>query len=122
MTIEKLLDEGAALEEVCEEIARGDREPWPELLRAAVKRAAEAISDLDELLIRLNVVSRIRRAEEAALLRLTPAERMLRYRKGRITRHQARFWEARFPREIPRVNGLPEWIAARSVDVVEGRR
>jgi hypothetical protein len=121
MRIDELLEEGEALKELCEEIAQGEREPWPELLSAAVRRAA-ASSDLQELLMRLNVVARIRRAEEAAFLRLTAAERMLCYRKGRITRHQARFWECRFPREIPRVNGLPEWVAARSIDIAEARR
>jgi hypothetical protein len=29
------------------------------------------------------------------------------------------YWEARRPNEVPRLNGLPIWVAARLVDVVD---
>jgi hypothetical protein len=121
MTIEQVLSDRELLREVCDAIREGERDPWPELMAAARRRAAAA-GQLGASLPWLNVVNEIRRAEEAALVRLTPAGRMLAYRKGRMTRYQVRAWESRFPRETPRVNGLPEWDARHLIDVVEGRR
>jgi hypothetical protein len=121
MTIEETLEDPAALRELCEQIAAGEREPQPELLTAAVRRAAAA-RGIRAALPWLDVVREIKRAEEAALRRMTPAERMNRYRKGRITRHQAQFWELRYPEEIPRIDGIPEWEARYLVDTAEARR
>jgi hypothetical protein len=42
-----------------------------------------------------------------------------RLRQGRLTGHMCDYWEARRPKEVPRLNGLPIWVAARLVDVVD---
>lgn len=41
------------------------------------------------------------------------------YRRGRLSGYQLSTWWAAYPREIPRIDGHPEWIAATLVDVCE---
>jgi hypothetical protein len=67
-----------------------------------------------------------RNAEEAerivegfvsVLRRMTPEERISASRHGGFTRWERWVWAARFPDEVPLVNGEFEWIALASADV-----
>ena len=53
----------------------------------------------------------------AILDRMTPAERISASRHGGFTRHERVIWAARYPDEVPLVNGEFEWIAAASADL-----
>jgi hypothetical protein len=46
------------------------------------------------------------------LSEMTPAERISASRHGGFTRRERSIWAARFPEEVPLVNGEFEWIAA----------
>lgn len=43
---------------------------------------------------------------------MTPEDRLLAYRQGELPRHELAGWAARYPEEIPLVNGELPWIAA----------
>jgi hypothetical protein len=64
-------------------------------------------------------VTELRRAEEMVVDQLDREELEARLRAGRLTGHMCDYWEARRPKEVPRLNGLPIWVAARLVDVVD---
>lgn len=51
----------------------------------------------------------------ALLERMTPAQR-LRSSRGAFSAHQRATWAARYPEEVPLVNGEFEWIALTSAD------
>jgi hypothetical protein len=52
---------------------------------------------------------------------MTPDERMQAYRAGHLSRYQLGHWAASYPNEIPTIDGVPEWIAATLVDVIEAK-
>ena len=43
---------------------------------------------------------------------MTPKQRLTAYRAGRLTNRQVSWWASRRPREVPKVNGEFEFIAA----------
>lgn len=43
--------------------------------------------------------------------------RLAAYNSGRFNRHERAIWAARFPDEVPRVNGEIEWIALALADL-----
>lgn len=47
----------------------------------------------------------------AILSRMASAERISASRHGGFTRHERSIWAARFPEEVPLLNGELEWIA-----------
>jgi hypothetical protein len=57
-------------------------------------------------LTRANPSGRIERLD-----RLRPAGRLAAYRAGRLGLHDLAVWAARYPDEVPTVNGEVEWIA-----------
>lgn len=72
------------------------------------------------------VTLRGRNAEEAerivdgflsVLRRMTPEERISASRHGGFTRWERWVWAARFPDEVPLVNGEYEWLALGSADL-----
>ncbi len=98
----------------CWDVAAMRREPVPGLLERLRREATGGE------LFRLDPrVTELRRAEEMVVDQLDREELVTRLRKGRLTRHMCDYWEARRPREVPRLNGLPIWVAARLVDVVD---
>jgi hypothetical protein len=103
---------------IIEEIARGERSPLIPGLERAVRAAAVRKERFAEAVACSAVLGRYREAQAEQLRRMTPEERLYRYREGRLTAYQGRVWEAEFPREVPRVNGIPEWRARHSADVV----
>ena len=62
-----------------------------------------------------------RRAELDALERMTPEERLMRYRKGQLTIRQGWAWWDRHPGEVPTIDGHPEWFARTLCDVADSR-
>jgi hypothetical protein len=53
-----------------------------------------------------------REARLQVLWRMTPAERVAAMRRGDLTLEQCCAWAARYPRQVPLVNGEFEFIAA----------
>ncbi len=51
------------------------------------------------------------------IVRLGPAARLNLYRSGQLTREECVIWAARFPEEVPLLNGELPWIALRSADL-----
>jgi hypothetical protein len=51
------------------------------------------------------------------LERMTSAERLRAYRSGAFTPREVSIWAARFPEEVPIVNGEFEWIALTMADL-----
>jgi hypothetical protein len=103
---------------VVEEIAAGKRSPMIPGLDAAVREGAAAEESFAGAVAKSSALGRYREAQAEQLRRMTPEERMLRYREGKLTAYQGQVWEVEFPKEIPRVNGIPEWRARHSADVV----
>lgn len=70
---------------------------------------------------RLTVLDRLRvqRAEREVLHAMTAKQRHQAYRERRLSSYQLSIWWGAYPREIPRIDGHPEWIAATLVDVCE---
>jgi len=90
------------------------REPVPGLLERLRREGVRGE------LFRLDPrITELRRAEEMVVDQLDREDLVGRLRQGRLTRHMCDYWEARRPREVPRLNGLPIWVAARLVDVVD---
>ncbi|MQA74709.1 MAG: hypothetical protein GEU88_10285 [Solirubrobacterales bacterium] len=83
-------------------IARGDR------LRDREKRGLTVGERLD-----------VQGAERASLDSMSPQERLRAYRRGKLSAYQLSIWWSAYPREIPRINDVPEWIAATLIDVCE---
>lgn len=61
----------------------------------------------------------LQEAERDDLWRLTPQQRLRRYRAGELTRYQLGCWESGAWHEVPKVNDLPEWFAATLCDIVD---
>ena len=119
MTGEQFLKLSAKRQErVIAEIVAGKRSPLIPGLEAAVRAMAAEEKLFADSVARSRIVGRYREAQAEQLRRMTPEERLLRYRKGRLTAYQGSVWESEFPKEIPRVNGIPEWRARHSADVV----
>ena len=59
----------------------------------------------------------LRRAEEMVVDQLDREELQTRLRQGRLTAHMCDYWLRRRPKEVPRINGLPLWLAVFSADV-----
>lgn len=53
----------------------------------------------------------------SVLRRMTPAERISASRHGGFTRWERWVWAARYPEEVPLVNGEVEWIACNMADL-----
>jgi hypothetical protein len=62
-------------------------------------------------------VTALRRAEEMVVDRLDREELQSRLTQGRLTAHMCDYWLRRRPKEVPRINGLPLWLAVFSADV-----
>ena len=71
---------------------------------------------LTELVTRLSVE---RDARLEALWRITPNELIAAMRRGSLSMEQCCAWAARYPREIPLINGEWEFIAAYMPEVCE---
>jgi hypothetical protein len=83
------------IDELIARVQRGER------LREAEKRHLSLGSRL-----------RVQRAEREIVDRMTPQQRMLAYREGRLSAYQRNHWLCQYPREVPMVDDVPEWIAA----------
>lgn len=105
----------------CRRIATGKENAAPELERELSRRVAHA-GDMPSAAIASRRLAVYRRAEVAALERMTPEERLMRYRKGQLTVRQGWAWWQRHPKEVPTVDGQPEWLARTLCDVVDARR
>ncbi|HWJ49608.1 MAG TPA: hypothetical protein VNR42_01230 [Solirubrobacteraceae bacterium] len=62
------------------------------------------------------------RAQDArlrALWQMTPAERVAAMRRGELTLTQCSAWAARYPEQVPLLNGEFEYLAALMPEVCE---
>lgn len=59
---------------------------------------------------------KLQQAERDALWRMTYEERVIAYRRGRLTRYQLDCWCDAWV-EVPKINGEPEWIARTLADL-----
>jgi hypothetical protein len=82
-------------------------------------RAGERLRERDKRALSLAELLNVHRAEREVLDLMSPQERMLAYRRGQLSGYQLSAWWSRYPREIPRIDDVPEWIAATLVDVCE---
>jgi hypothetical protein len=64
-------------------------------------------------------VRRARRARLRLLWQMTVQERIAAMRRGELTYEQLAAWSARYPDQVPRVNGEFEWIAALTPEAAE---
>ena len=55
----------------------------------------------------------------SVLSRMTPPERISASRHGGFNRWERWVWAARYPEEVPSVNGELEWIALASADLLD---
>ncbi|HTB70750.1 MAG TPA: hypothetical protein VK707_07210 [Solirubrobacteraceae bacterium] len=60
-----------------------------------------------------------RRERLRTLWEMTPAERILAMRRGELTLEQCAAWAARFPEQIPLVNGEYEYLAKHTPEASE---
>jgi len=60
-----------------------------------------------------------RRARLRALWQMTPAQRVAAMRRGELTLEQCAAWAARYPEQVPLLNGEFEYIAALTPEVCE---
>jgi hypothetical protein len=103
----------AQFERFCWDVAELRRDSIPGLLQRL--RRESAGGELFRVDRRLGM---LRRAEEAVVDQLDREQLVTRLRQGRLTSHMCDHWERTRPKEVPRVDGLPVWRAAFSVDVV----
>jgi len=61
----------------------------------------------------------VQAAEREFLHAMSPQERLGAYRRGKLSGYQLSIWWSAYPREIPRIDDVPEWIAVTLVDVCE---
>ena len=64
-------------------------------------------------------LARARGARLRALWRMSPRERVLAMRRGELTLEQCAAWAARYPEQVPLVNGEFEYLAAFTPEVRE---
>ena len=62
-------------------------------------------------------VTALRRAEEMVVDQLDREQLQTRLTEGRLTAHMCDYWLRRRPKEVPRINGMPLWLAVFSADV-----
>jgi hypothetical protein len=62
---------------------------------------------------------RSRDARLAVLWRMTPAERVAAMRRGELSLEQCSAWAARYPEQVPLLNGEFEYLAALTPEVCE---
>lgn len=105
----------------CRRVASGKSPPMPPLERELSRRVAAA-NDMATATAASKRLADYRRAEVAALKRMTPEERLMRYRKAQLTARQGWAWWQSYPREVPTVDGQPEWFARTLCDVADARR
>jgi hypothetical protein len=85
---------------------------------------APRVAPRRRVLVRPPLIKRVPRPK------ITPAEsfidrldrmgyerRLAAYRRGELTRRERTVWAARFPDEVPLVNGELEWIALAAADL-----
>ncbi len=60
---------------------------------------------------------RRRRSALRRLARMTPEQRLRAARRGRLSRAELTLWAARYPEEVPLINGEHEWIALGLADL-----
>jgi hypothetical protein len=72
--------------------------------------------NLTQLLTRMSVE---RTARLEALWRMTPNERIAAMRRGSLSMEQCCAWAARYPHQVPLINGEFEFIAAAMPEVCE---
>jgi hypothetical protein len=53
-----------------------------------------------------------RRARLQALWRMTPTQRVAAMRRGELSLEQCAAWAARYPEQVPQINGEYEYLAA----------
>jgi hypothetical protein len=53
-----------------------------------------------------------RRARLQALWRMTPTQRVAAMRRGELSLEQCAAWAARYPEQVPQINGEFEYLAA----------
>ncbi len=88
------------------------RDPVPGLLeRLRLESAAGELFRVDPR------ITALRRAEEMVVDQLDREQLIARLRQGRLTRHMCDYWLRRRPKEVPRINGLPLWLAVFSADI-----
>jgi hypothetical protein len=61
---------------------------------------------------------RARRARLRSLWQLTPSERVAAMRRGELTLEQCAAWAARYPEQVPLLNGEFEYLAAFTPEVL----
>jgi hypothetical protein len=71
------------------------------------------------LMDRLVRLSAERDARLEAVWRMTPNERIAAMRRGELSMEQCCAWAARYPRQVPLINGEWEFIAAYMPEVGE---
>lgn len=71
---------------------------------------------LSDRLVRLHAE---REARLEALWRMTPNERIAAMRRGDLSMEQCCAWAARYPRQVPLINGEFEFIAAYMPEICE---
>jgi hypothetical protein len=84
-------------------------------------RDGERISVAEKRGLMLGDLLRVQGAEREVLHSMSPSERHRAYRERRLSSYQLGVWWGAYPREIPRIDGHPEWIAVTLVDVCENR-
>jgi hypothetical protein len=62
---------------------------------------------------------RSRDARLAVLWRMTPVERVAAMRRGELSLVQCAAWAARYPEQVPLINGEFEYLAAFTPEVCE---
>ncbi len=60
-----------------------------------------------------------RRARLQALWRMTPTQRVAAMRRGELSLEQCAAWAARYPEQMPQINGEYEYLAAFTPEVRE---
>jgi hypothetical protein len=99
-------------ERFCGDVAAMRRDPVPGLLeRLRREGSGGEVFRVDPR------VTALRRAEEMVVDQLDREELQTRLTQGRLTAHMCDYWLRRRPREVPRINGLPLWLAVFSADV-----
>ncbi|MGH2987371.1 MAG: hypothetical protein ACRDLO_11890 [Solirubrobacterales bacterium] len=96
----------------------GSNRPDAATLIARV-RNGERLREREKRGLALGQLLDVRSAERDALELMSPQERKLAYRRGQLSGYQLAVWWSRYPRAIPRIDDVPEWIAVTLADVCE---
>lgn len=99
------------------EVANVDRPGAVALLSRVA--AGERLRERDKRGLTLAERLAVQRAERQALELMSPQERLTAYRRGQLSGYQLSVWWSLFPAEIPRIDDVPEWLAATLVDICE---